>query len=183
MDAMAEKYEREKDLSAQDLRILNWHFANLEYANAANVRHLSLGGWDQDSGNEFEGRHSQVIGGYSQVVHGLWKYPTTLSVYLNKRVTGIRYCDDVTAALRRRRVAISCADGTHLEGDAGVCTLPLGVLHAEHDHLFDPPLPAWKGEAMSRLGFGVLNKVRTADIALDSHVFDFNNNSDYPCIQ
>lgn len=40
------------DLSPMDLKLLNWHWANLEYGNATNLNKLSLKYWDQDDGNE-----------------------------------------------------------------------------------------------------------------------------------
>ena len=38
-------------------------------------------------------------------------------------------------------------------------TIPLGVLK-KGDVVFDPPLPPRKQEAIQRLGYGLLNKVR-----------------------
>ena len=51
--------------------------------------------------------------------------------------------------------------------DAVLCTLPLGVLKqsigtnpsAPNTVSFNPPLPQWKADAITRLGFGNLNKV------------------------
>jgi hypothetical protein len=40
------------ELSPTDLKLLNWHWANLEYGNATNLNKLSLKHWDQDDGNE-----------------------------------------------------------------------------------------------------------------------------------
>ena len=44
--------QRFVDLSPMDLKLLNWHWANLEYGNATNLKQLSLKHWDQDDGNE-----------------------------------------------------------------------------------------------------------------------------------
>uniref|UniRef100_A0A914V6G4 Amine oxidase domain-containing protein n=1 Tax=Plectus sambesii TaxID=2011161 RepID=A0A914V6G4_9BILA len=40
-----------------DRRILDWHIANLEYANATWLNNLSLKHWDQDDEFEFAGCH------------------------------------------------------------------------------------------------------------------------------
>ena len=40
------------ELSPMDLKLLNWHWANLEYGNATNLDKLSVMHWDQDDGNE-----------------------------------------------------------------------------------------------------------------------------------
>ena len=143
-------------LSALEMRLLHWHYANLEYANAVNVDQLSLGGWDQDQGNEFEGRHSEIKGGYSQVPKALFKYPQYMDVKLGKVVKEIHYNPDI--ASNEPRASVQCEDGETIEADYIVNTLPLGVLK-EGLIKFNPPLPKWKAEPIQRLGFGVLNKV------------------------
>lgn len=52
---------------------------------------------------------------------------------------------------------------TVYKADAVLVTLPLGVLKASAPPsavAFNPPLPDWKSQAIQRLGFGNLNKVR-----------------------
>lgn len=44
-------------LSMKDRQILDWHFANLEFANATPLANLSLKHWDQDDDFEFTGPH------------------------------------------------------------------------------------------------------------------------------
>ncbi|XP_028174606.1 lysine-specific histone demethylase 1A-like [Ostrinia furnacalis] len=44
-------------LSVRDRQILDWHFANLEFANATPLNTLSLKHWDQDDDFEFTGNH------------------------------------------------------------------------------------------------------------------------------
>ena len=43
-------------------RLLDWHFANLEFANAAPLRALSLRTWDQDDPHEMQGAHCFLPG-------------------------------------------------------------------------------------------------------------------------
>ena len=155
MDEAVAQYQRLLSLSPQDLRLLNWHFANLEYANAANVGKLSLGGWDQDIGNEFEGEHAQVIGGYQQVPRGIWQYPSKLDLRTHKTVKRIEY--DANSSMDSTAKVI-CEDGTTIEANHVVLTTPLGILKSDSLE-FKPQLPDWKLEAIRRLGFGVLNKV------------------------
>jgi lysine-specific histone demethylase 1 len=156
MDDAIRQYGYILNLTARDMRILNWHHANLEYANAATVNSLSLSGWDQDIGNEFEGEHSEIIGGYLQVPRGLWQCPTKLDVRFNHAVKSILYSSekkDSTAAVR-----IECTNGEVFEADKLVITSSLGVLK-EGSIKFEPPLPDWKTAVIGRLGFGLLNKV------------------------
>lgn len=155
MDEAVKQYQFLLDLSPQDMRLLNWHYANLEYANAANVGKLSLGGWDQDIGNEFEGEHAQVIGGYQQVPRGILQYPSKLDLRTYKAVKGIAYSSDGSEEAIAR---VLCDDGDILEADQVVLTAPLGVLK-DNSIVFDPVLPDWKLGPIQRLGFGTLNKV------------------------
>ncbi|MCJ1391728.1 hypothetical protein MMC18_004593 [Xylographa bjoerkii] len=155
MDEGVRQYQALLALSAQDMRLLNWHFANLEYANAANVGKLSLGGWDQDIGNEFEGEHAQVIGGYQQVPRGILEYPSPLDLRTRKAVTRVAY--DPKQGVDTIAEVI-CEDGDVIEAHHVVLTTPLGVLK-DRSIKFKPELPSWKLDSIDRLGFGTLNKV------------------------
>lgn len=155
MDDGVRQYQRMLPLTPKDMRLLNWHMANLEYANAANIGKLSLSGWDQDMGNEFEGEHSQVIGGYQQLPYGLWSLPTKLDVRTNKIVSKISYGH---TELGKQKTMVHCEDGESFVADKVVFTGSLGVLK-QRSIQFTPPLPDWKTGAIDRLGFGIMNKV------------------------
>lgn len=159
MDEGLTQYQNILRLGPRDLRLYNWHHANLEYANSANVSQLSLTGWDQDLGNEFEGEHSEVIGGYSQVPRGLWQSPYPLDVRFRKKVIAIN--KDGGDLLSSKRHTIVCEDGETVEADQIVISTPLGVLKSRAIN-FSPPLPHWKSGAIARLGYGLLNKVNSA---------------------
>ena len=49
--------------------------------------------------------------------------------------------------------------GEVFKGAAAIVTLPLGCLKAG-GVAFQPSLPPWKAEAIAKLGYGDLNKVR-----------------------
>ncbi|KAJ4417327.1 hypothetical protein N0V85_001895 [Neurospora sp. IMI 360204] len=154
VDNMIAQYRDIVDLTAQDYRLLNWHVANLEYSNAINYNKLSLQGWDIDAGNEWEGSHTMVIGGYQSVPKGLMLLPTPLDVRRKSPVNKITYTTESTAG----PAVIECEDGFRVEADFVVNTIPLGVL--KHGNIkFEPPLPEWKSSAIERMGFGALNKV------------------------
>ncbi|EED24546.1 lysine-specific histone demethylase Aof2, putative [Talaromyces stipitatus ATCC 10500] len=155
MDEGVRQYQHMLPLTPKDMRLLNWHYANLEYANATNLNSLSLSGWDQDMGNEFEGEHSQVIGGYQQLPRGLWAFPTKLDVRTNETVVNITY--DATGKIKNRKTIVHTENGP-ISADHVVYTGSLGTL--KHRTVeFSPTLPDWKNGAVDRLGFGVLNKV------------------------
>ncbi|XP_026279739.2 lysine-specific histone demethylase 1A [Frankliniella occidentalis] len=150
-------------LSSRDRQILDWHFANLEFANATPLSNLSLKHWDQDDDFEFTGSHLTVRNGYSCVPVALSE---GLDIKLNTAVRHIRYnangVEVVTSNSRNHSNAVS------YKADAVLCTLPLGVLKQStapsaavlpNTVQFTPPLPEWKVAAIQRLGFGNLNKV------------------------
>lgn len=157
MDEAITQYQDLIDLTPLDMRLLNWHHANLEYANAAPVTSLSLSGHDQDTGNEFEGAHSEIVGGYTQLPRGLMNLPSKLDVRFDRIIESIHYDngDENNGALTTK---IVCTDGEVIEADEIVMTAPLGVLKSDMVD-FDPPLPGWKRGAINRMGFGLLNKV------------------------
>ncbi|KAJ6099632.1 Winged helix-turn-helix transcription repressor DNA-binding [Penicillium canescens] len=156
MDEGVKQYERMLPVTPKDMRLMNWHFANLEYANASNVNKLSLSSWDQDIGNEFEGEHSQVVGGYQELPYGLYMLPEKLDVRTNKIVTNISYNEHGSGS--NKKAVIQCEDGENFMADHVVFSGSLGVLKRQNIS-FQPPLPDWKRGAIDRLGFGVMNKV------------------------
>lgn len=148
-------------LSSKDRQILDWHFANLEFANATPLSNLSLKHWDQDDDFEFIGNHTTVKNGYSCVPIALTE---GLDVRVNTAVKRIKYFPggvEVTADLKSNNSSVS------YKADLVLCTLTLGVLKVAISQQssqpntvrFDPPLPEWKQSAIQRLGFGNLNKV------------------------
>lgn len=150
-------------LSSRDRQILDWHFANLEFANATPLSTLSLKHWDQDDDFEFTGSHLTVRNGYSCVPVALSE---GLDIKLNTAVRQIRYGPKGIAVLTSN--ARNNGNPITYKGDAVLCTLPLGVLKQStalasqsfpNTVQFVPPLPDWKVAAIQRLGFGNLNKV------------------------
>lgn len=145
-------------LSSKDRQILDWHFANLEFANATSLSNLSLKHWDQDDDFEFTGSHLTVRNGYSCVPVALSE---GLDIRLNTAARAVRYSAsgvEVWAAPSRS----PHTNHTVYKADAVLVTLPLGVLKTSAPPsgvTFNPPLPEWKGQAIQRLGFGNLNKV------------------------
>ncbi|KAF4967764.1 hypothetical protein FSARC_4738 [Fusarium sarcochroum] len=154
LDSAISQYKQIVGLNPQDHRLINWHVANLEYSNATSLHNLSLPLWDIDAGNEWEGSHTMVVGGYQSVARGLVHCPTSLDLKTKFPVKSISYHTGEGMA----SAAIECEDGSVVDADAVVCTIPLGVLK-QNNITFNPPLPSWKTNVVGRLGFGILNKV------------------------
>ncbi|KAL7732987.1 hypothetical protein ACLKA6_002796 [Drosophila palustris] len=152
-------------LSSRDRLILDWHFANLEFANATRLNNLSLKHWDQDDDFEFIGHHTTVRNGYSCVPVALTE---NIDIRLNSAVKEIKY-NSKGVEIVAENLKTSNSQVTY-KADLVVCTLTLGVLkvavadadeesHHANTVKFEPPLPDWKQQAIRRLGFGNLNKV------------------------
>ena len=129
-------------------RLLDWHWANLEYGCSAGLNDISLPFWNQDEQyGGFGGAHCMVGEGYSTIMTRLAE---GLDIRMDTPVTEINHDDD--------GVRVRTKDGQEIEGCAVVVTIPLGCLKAG-DVAFNPPLGASKSSAVQRLGFGNLNKV------------------------
>ncbi|KAI9113390.1 hypothetical protein K1719_015915 [Acacia pycnantha] len=144
---------QEEILSPLERRVMDWHFAHLEYGCAALLKEVSLPYWNQDDVyGGFGGAHCMIKGGYSAVVESLGE---GLIIHLNHVVTNVSYGKEPG---RGDIVRVSTSNGKEFVGDAVLITVPLGCLKAETIK-FSPPLPQWKCSSIQRLGFGVLNKV------------------------
>lgn len=130
----------------QERMLLNWHLANLEYANASLMSNLSMAYWDQDDPYEMGGDHCFIPGGNERFVREL---ASDLPIFYERPVESIRYGTDG---------ALVYAAGQEFRGDMVLCTVPLGVLKKGIIE-FVPELPKRKLGAIERLGFGLLNKV------------------------
>ncbi|KAJ3037487.1 hypothetical protein HDV00_001662 [Rhizophlyctis rosea] len=149
------------DLTPLNMRLIHWHLANLEFANAATVDRLSLQHWDQDDGYEFGGDHAMIPGGYGQLPHAYAFGGKPLNIQFGKAVDRIaveRTNGGQDDADMRGMVKVICKDGSEHRCDAVVVTVPLGVL--KHRQIaFDPPLPLWKQKAIDNLEMGLFNKL------------------------
>ncbi|XP_010919153.1 lysine-specific histone demethylase 1 homolog 3 [Elaeis guineensis] len=145
-------------LSPLERRVMDWHFANLEYGCAALLKEVSLPYWNQDDVyGGFGGAHCMIKGGYSTIIESLGK---GLDIHLNQIVTEVVYDmkDSGEVGQQQNKVKVSTSNGGEFVGDAVLITVPLGCLKADSIK-FSPPLPEWKKSSIQRLGFGVLNKV------------------------
>ncbi|KAK1666703.1 hypothetical protein QYE76_054862 [Lolium multiflorum] len=109
---------------------------------------------------DFPGDHVTIPGGYTRVVDHLVAALPPGTLRLGLRLHRIDWSETP--------VRLHFADGaTTLTADHVILTVSLGVLKASVGKdvsspgaiAFDPPLPEFKREAVSRLGFGVMNKL------------------------
>lgn len=127
-------------------KLIDWHYANLEYANAAPLRNLSLGKWDQDDPFDVIGEHCFLAGGNARLVGELTQ---GVPIYYNSKVDCIRYSTG--------NVEVHVGELV-FQADACLITVPLGVLK-DRSIEFVPELPEEKLASIDSMGFGVLNKI------------------------
>ncbi|KAL7584231.1 hypothetical protein Lser_V15G46014 [Lactuca serriola] len=144
LEAFRQVYRVAED--PQEKMLLDWHLANLEYANATLMSNLSMVFWDQDDPFEMGGDHCFIPGGNDLFIRALSE---NLPIFYNQTVERIKYGSN--------GVSIS-ANGQDYHADMVLCTVPLGVLKKKSIE-FIPDLPERKKDAIDRLGFGLLNKV------------------------
>ncbi|XP_057249900.1 lysine-specific histone demethylase 1 homolog 2 [Beta vulgaris subsp. vulgaris] len=144
LDTLRELYSVAK--SDDESQLLDWHYANLEYANAGCLSELSAAYWDQDDPYEMGGDHCFLAGGNWRLIKALCE---EVPILYGKTVHTIRYGNDGVEVIAGDQV---------FQADIALCTVPLGVLKRKTIK-FEPELPESKLEAINRLGFGLLNKV------------------------
>ncbi|GAB2284560.1 Lysine-specific histone demethylase 1 2 [Dionaea muscipula] len=132
--------------SKEERQLLNWHLANLEYANAGCLSELSAAYWDQDDPYEMGGDHCFLAGGNWKLIKALCE---GIPIFYGKTVDTIRYGSQGVEVIAGDQV---------FQADMILCTVPLGVLKQKAIR-FEPELPKRKLDAIDRLGFGLLNKV------------------------
>lgn len=152
----------------EQLELLDWHWANLEYGCSAPLTEVSLPHWNQDEEwGGFGGPHGMVLGGFGQAMQGLADQLGD-ALRLSTPVTCIQYSDgeqeeeqphdQANGSAGTAAVKVTTSSGEVLEATLVLVTLPLGVLKQGAVE-FVPPLPEWKAGVVARMGFGDLNKV------------------------
>lgn len=150
MDALLKQLQDISEITPQELRLLNWHYANLENNSATCLDNLSLGNWNQHAPKSFTGVSSMAKNGYMSLARGLYTYEDKLDVRFKSCVSVVEYSND--------QAEIFLENGEQIKADRVIVTVPLGVLK-DRTIQFIPDLPKWKSDSIERLGFGVMNKV------------------------
>eukprot|EP00735_Rhodelphis_limneticus_P001080 TRINITY_DN11634_c0_g1::TRINITY_DN11634_c0_g1_i1::g.17479::m.17479 TRINITY_DN11634_c0_g1::TRINITY_DN11634_c0_g1_i1::g.17479 ORF type:complete len:522 (+),score=102.48,sp/Q8H191/PAO4_ARATH/31.95/8e-52,Amino_oxidase/PF01593.19/8.3e-78,NAD_binding_8/PF13450.1/1.1e-14,DAO/PF01266.19/1e-05,DAO/PF01266.19/0.047,NAD_binding_9/PF13454.1/0.00037,NAD_binding_9/PF13454.1/0.27,HI0933_like/PF03486.9/5.1e-05,HI0933_like/PF03486.9/21,Thi4/PF01946.12/3e-05,Pyr_redox_3/PF13738.1/0.00092,Pyr_redox_3/PF13738.1/18, len=134
--------------------IANFHLSNTdEFNTGASWELLSVKcGYDDE---EFDGTEELFPGGYRQIIDGLVSGAATggstaINVVKNQQVTSIERTGGQTK--------VYTSTGEVYSADVVIVTVPLGVLK-RNGITFSPALSTSKAEAISRVGYGNVNKL------------------------
>ncbi|VDN98064.1 unnamed protein product [Rodentolepis nana] len=144
LEVLAKNPPPEIYLTNAERNILDWHLANLEFANSTELDNLSLLHWDQDDAYELSGDHCVIQGGFGQILEVLTtSYGSHRSsndnpcgqIELQSFVKEISVSDTVNICTVFPGVKVSCVNKAMSEdelishnADIVLCALPLGVL-------------------------------------------------------
>ncbi|KAJ6928269.1 LOW QUALITY PROTEIN: lysine-specific histone demethylase 1 [Populus alba x Populus x berolinensis] len=134
-DGGAPENSKEEILSPLERRVMDWHFAHLEYGCAASLKEVSLPYWNQDDVyGGFGGAHCMIKGGYSNVVESLGE---GLSIHLNHSPDISYGIKDAGASVSHcSKVKVRTSNGNEFLGDAVLITVPLGCLESRSHQVF-----------------------------------------------
>ncbi|GAV77683.1 Amino_oxidase domain-containing protein [Cephalotus follicularis] len=114
----------------------------------------------------FPGEEITIARGYLSIIEYLASVLPPGLIQLGRKVAQIEWQPEAHKSLENgdatRPVKLHFCDGSIMYVDHVIVTVSLGVLKAEigqDSGMFNPPLPSFKTEAISRLGFGVVNKL------------------------
>ncbi|KAK7388193.1 hypothetical protein VNO78_23002 [Psophocarpus tetragonolobus] len=149
-------------------------FAMHENTQRTNTSAADLFNLDFSAESEYQmfpGDETTIAKGYLSIIESLASVLPPGLVQLGRKVTRIEWQPESNEPMNMengtcsRPVKLHFCDGSIVSADHVIVTVSLGVLKAsirDDDSgmlMFHPPLPSFKAEAISRLGFGVVNKL------------------------
>lgn len=146
-------------------------FAINEYTQRTYTSAGDLGTLDYNAESEyrmFPGEEITIAKGYMSIINFIASFLPSGSIQLGRKVAKIEWQPESHHELESenghdsRPVKLHFSDGSIMRADHVIVTVSLGVLKSgiqENEGMFDPQLPNFKKEAISRLGFGVVNKL------------------------
>ncbi|CAG5101961.1 Oidioi.mRNA.OKI2018_I69.chr1.g78.t1.cds [Oikopleura dioica] len=133
--------------SKTEMKLLDFHINNLEYACGASLSSVSALNWDQNERfPQFGGDHAIVTYGFSDVLEELSK---PLNIEFEKPVASIDHSGE--------KVVVETIHGEKIEADRCVVTIPLALMKKKTIK-FTPDLSPRKWRAVENIGAGLIEK-------------------------
>ncbi|EEF48065.1 probable polyamine oxidase 5 [Ricinus communis] len=114
----------------------------------------------------FSGEEITIAKGYLSIIESLASVLPKGLIQLGRTVARIEWQPEANHSMENghghKPVQLHFNDGSVMCADHVIVTFSLGVLKAgigQDSGMFSPPLPSFKTEAISRLGYGVVNKL------------------------
>lgn len=131
----------------------------------------------------FPGEEITIAKGYLSILESLVSVLPPDLIQLGRKVEKVEWqlCSFQGTS---RPVKLHFSDGSTMEADHVIVTVSLGVLKAgirDDSGMFSPPLPNFKTESISRLGYGVVNKLFLQ--ISPTHDQETNDLSKFPFLQ
>lgn len=141
----------------------------------------------------FSGEEITIAKGYMRIIESLALALPRGCVQLGKKVNKIEWRSEDRGGWESefagevKAVKVNFLDGSYMFADHVIVTVSLGVLKAgvsenwcQNSGMFDPPLPSFKVDAISRVGYGVVNKLF---LELSPSGLESGNGSKFPFLQ
>ena len=131
-----------------EMKLLDFHINNLEYACGSTLSNVSALNWDQNERYpQFQGDHTIVTYGFSDILERLAK---PLDIRRNTPVQTITDTGD--------EIIVTDRSGNEHTADRCIVTVPLSLMKKKTIK-FQPELSARKQLAIDRLGAGLIEKI------------------------
>ncbi|XP_060188371.1 probable polyamine oxidase 5 [Lycium barbarum] len=141
-------------------------FENIQrtYTSAGDLQMLDFNA--ESEYRMFPGEEITIAKGYLSVIEALASVLPAGLIQLGRKVSKIEWQPDESLEIENgtsnKPVKLHFVDGSIMYADHVIVTVSLGVLKQgihQDSGMFNPPLPSFKTQAISRLGFGVVNKL------------------------
>ena len=133
--------------SKMEMKLLDFHINNLEYACGASLASVSALNWDQNERfPQFGGDHAIVTHGFSDVLEEVSK---PLNILFEKPVAKIDHSGE--------KVIVETTSGEKIEADRCVVTIPIALMKKKTIS-FTPDLSPRKWRAVENIGAGLIEK-------------------------
>ncbi|KAL8093936.1 putative polyamine oxidase 5 [Apium graveolens] len=110
----------------------------------------------------FPGEEITIAKGYMSIIESIASVLPAGLIQLGRKVEKIEWQQPSSCLGTTRPVKLHFSDGTTFSADHVIVTVSLGVLKdriRDESSMFSPPLPSFKNQAISKLGYGVVNKL------------------------